>query len=358
VPRARRPVIEDHEEEREVLAKRLVVALLLSSLVTGAAAETRILFNSFFPPQHFLTRDVMRGWAKDVERVTEGRVRVSIPASSAAPPPRLWDAVSSGIVDGAYMFNGHIENRIHLPLVAQLPWSGTGSAERVGVALWRTYKKHMEAADEYKGVQLIGLFAAPGGELYSMTDRPIASIEHLKARKMWALPGTTAQVMQNLGISIVAGPAVRMHEIISAGVVEGFIGIPLIDADGFKSLNYAKSITTFPASITVPTFAMFIRADKWAELSEADRRAVMSVSGEALARRVGAAFDRHNAEVRKRLERDGVPFVDASPEFYAAMRQAGEPLVAAWKEKARSLGFDAEAVLSFYRAQLEQAERK
>lgn len=335
--------------------RRIFIVSLLSLLFYGsAAAETRILFNSFFPPQHFLTKDVMHGWAKEVEQATDGRVKVTIPAKSAAPPPRLWDAVSSGIVDGAYMFNGLVEQKLYLPQVAHLPWISGGSAESVSVALWRTHKKHFEAADEYGDVQLIGLFAAPGGELYNMTDEPILSVDALTGRKMWALPGTPAKVMQNLDVPIVSGPAVRMHEIISAGVVEGFIGIPLIDADGFKSLGYAKSITRFPRRINVPTFSMFIRQDKWQALSEADRRAVMSVSGETLARRIGAAFDAHNEKVEQRLRREGIRFVPAPAEFYEALREAGEPLVADWKKKAAARGVNGDEVLDYYRRQLER----
>lgn len=344
---------------KPVVGLSLLFMLFSSVLFSGTvSAETRILFNSFFPPQHFLTRDVMRGWARDVQRVTEGRVKVTIPASSAAPPPQLWNAVTSGIVDGAYMFNGLLEDRLTLPVMPQLPWATTGSAESTSVALWRTYNEFFRDAgtDEYQGVQLIGLFAAPGGEMYSMTDEPLETVEQLESRRIWALPGTTAKVMQNMGISAVSGPAVRIHETVSTGVVEGFVGIPLIDADGFKALNYARSVTTFPRNITIPTFSMFLSPETWEAISEEDREAIMSVSGETLARRVGKAFDEANAAVRENLRKKGIPFVDGSDALYQTMREAGEPLIADWIEAAGNLGVDGEAAMAYFQEQLEEVD--
>lgn len=66
-------------------AHTLAAAAALAITSTAAQANTRIVANCFFPPQHFTCQDVMKVWGDEVERVTEGRVRVNTPAKSMAP---------------------------------------------------------------------------------------------------------------------------------------------------------------------------------------------------------------------------------------------------------------------------------
>ncbi|WP_431025563.1 TRAP transporter substrate-binding protein DctP [Halomonas sp. H5] len=317
-----------------------------------ADEEVNIFFNSFFPPQHFLTSSAIREWASDVEEVTEGRVTVTIPPRTAAPPQDLWMAVQRGLIDGAYIFNGWADNQITLPLVGQLPWLSSDSSEANSVALWRTYEEYFADTGEYEDVQLIGLFMAPGAELYSMMDTPILALEDLTERKTWALAGTTADLLRAIDAPIVTGPAVQMHEPISIGVVEGFAGVPLIDADAFKAMSYARSVTVLPTKVTAPSFSMFINKDTWERIAERDRRAIEAVSGEALAQAIGRAWDEQQAQARQRALDNGVEFVEAPSAFYEALQAAGDPLVQEWIDEATAKGVDAQAAITFYTQQV------
>ena len=64
--------------------------------------------------------------------------------------------------------------------------------------------------------------------------RSYYAIDDLKSRKMWALPGVTANVIKGTGSAVVAGPAVQMLEIISKGVVDGYTGVPFSSVVQFK----------------------------------------------------------------------------------------------------------------------------
>ncbi len=53
-----------------------------------------------------------------------------------------------------------------------------------------------------------------------------------------------------------------------------------------------KYATLFPGGFYGSAFGFFMNEDKWNKLSKADQDAIMSVSGEALARLAGKAWDK------------------------------------------------------------------
>lgn len=334
--------------------KRFTQTLLAASSLAlclsagpAAAQQTNLVFNSFVPPKHLLKVLILDPWAADVEKATQGRVKITIPPTTAAPPPQVVDATRKGIVDGGYVFNGFVANQFKTVQIGHLPW-GNGPTEAMSVALWRTHEKFFAKADEYKDIQLIGLFLLPAGEIYSLKD-PITSAKDLAGKKVWALPGTAARMMETLKAGVTSGPAVRSHDLISAGTVDAFIGTSVSDNRAFNNLQYAKSITDVPGKLNSPSFSMFFNAKKWASLSAADREAIMKLGGEHLARRF-AAIDKAEVEAwAEAREKHKIQVVKATPAFVAELRAAGKPVEDEWVAEVKKLGVDGEAALKFYR---------
>lgn len=323
-------------------------ALALALGGQGAVAQTtNLVFNSFVPPKHLLKVLILDPWAADVEKATQGRVKITIPPTTAAPPPQVVDATRKGIVDGGYVFNGFVANQFKLVQLGHLPW-GNGPTEAMSLGLWRTHEKFFAKAGEYKDIQLVGLFLLPAGEIYSLKE-PITSAKDLAGKKVWALPGTAARMMEALKAGVTSGPAVRSHDLISAGTVDAFIGTSVSDNRAFNNLQYAKSITDVPGKINSPSFSMFFNAKKWAALSAADREAIMKLGGEHLASRF-AVIDKAEAEALAEAQgKHKIQVVKASPAFVAELKAAGKPLEDEWVADAKKLGVDGEAALRFYR---------
>lgn len=167
-----------------------VFALLFSFASINAKAKTRLLVNCFWAPQHFVCKSILKTWGSWVKEATEGRVTISIPPKSVAPPPKQWASVEKGVVDAAVQFNGLVQNRITGPLVAMNPFIATTDSVAMSSALWETYQKYFP--DEYKGVKLMSMWVITPADLWSQTDTPVNSMADLKSRKIWALPGTRA----------------------------------------------------------------------------------------------------------------------------------------------------------------------
>lgn len=310
-----------------------------------AAPPTTILFNEFAPPPHILNKGVMGPWMKEVEKATHGRVKFQVPSNNLAPPPRQMDIVRSGIADGAYIFNGFLVKKAPLIQVSLLP-GVTRSSRGSAVALWRTYEKFFAKAHEFKGVTLLGFLSVAPGEIYSLTT-PIRAISDLKGRKTWSLPGYTAKSVAAFGAVVVPGPAVHMYEIISKGTVDAYAGVSVSSAKQFNVLRYAKSITVLPNKVQGPTFSMFLSDRIWKKLSAADRKAIRSVSGEALAK-LSQSGDALEARVRAGLDKS-IQVIDASPAFVADTEKAWAPIQANWVAQADKRGVDGKAALAYFK---------
>ena len=157
------------------------VTLLMVATANLAQAETRILLNCFPPSKHAICK-ILGTWGSQVEDVTEGRVRVTIPAKSMAPPPEQLNSVRGGLFDASFMFLAFGANEIAGPLVSMNPFTSGPSSEANSTALWQTYDEFFGDRDEFEGVKLLGLAVNPGANFYSMTDEPIASLDPMNAQ--------------------------------------------------------------------------------------------------------------------------------------------------------------------------------
>lgn len=327
---------------------KMFKAGLLSALMlaTPATADTTIVFNNFLSPNDKLWLDVMKPWIDDIERVTEGRVKFAVPSSSLAPPPEILNSVQQGVADGAFQMVGFLRESHPELQLSLLPMSYFGN-EETSVALWRTWETHFKGRNDLKDVELLGLVTTPPGSFLNMKKEPFQSLADLKGVKMWSLPGLASDTLAATGAVVSPGPAVRMYEVISGGVVDAFCCINFESLEVFNVIQYVGAATEVPGHLFAPAFAVFVRNDVMDSISPEDQARIREVSGEALARR-GSFGDPVEAEARQRAIDKGVPIVPASDAFVAELEQAFEPVRAAWFKAVEPLGIDGAAALAFY----------
>lgn len=333
-------------------------AFALAGLAPAAASAQTIVYNCFFPPQHYTCRVMLRDWSKEIEKATSGRVKFNIPPKTLAAPPDQYDGVVNGVMDAAIQFNQFIANKVTGIQVGQLPFIGTESAESGSIALWRTYEKFFAGKGEYGPVKLLAVYATNGAEFFSMTDQPIRSVADIKSRKMWALPGVTANIIKETGSAVVAGPAVQMLEIISKGVVDGYTGVPFSSVGQFKLTDYTKSVTVFKHKIFTPTFSFFIHAKKWNEIAAADRAAIEALSGEKISRYFGQVQDGFQHKIREGLLKGGLKVVQGDDAALAQLEALGQPMIDDWLKKTAAMGVDGKAAMAYYKSVLEAEDAK
>lgn len=327
-----------------------VATVALSTIGSMAAAETRIIVNCFWPPQHFVCQQVLPGWLDAVEEATEGRVVGNIPPRSVAPPAEQLASVERGIVDAAVQFNGLITNRVVGALTAMQPFTGTRNAMDMTQAAWETNRRFYP--DEFDTVELLAQWVITPGDLYSGTDTPIITVEDFTSRRMWALPGPVANMAVELGAAVVATPAVRANEVISNGVVDSHFGMNGDALRSFQLIPYTESITRLSVPVYSTSFSFFINRDIWAEISPEDQDAIRAISQQEVGMAAAQFWFDASEEVHASFDSLGIESHEADPALEAALVASSEPIIAAWQERASEAGIDGEAALAFYMERL------
>src|SRR6266446_7915828 len=181
--------------------RRFVLAALAGSVLAAAQpalAQTTLTMSSWVSPQHHLTSVVLQGWANEVEKATNGRVKLQMLPKHPSAPPGTFDAVRDGLVDLSYVTASYTPARHILPLMAELPGSGDTSLVN-SVAYSRIYWKHFDKVGEYKGVKLLGVFTHGPGQMF--TKKPVRSIADVQGLKIRTGGGIAEQVAKALGAS-------------------------------------------------------------------------------------------------------------------------------------------------------------
>lgn len=318
--------------------------------VPGAGAQTKLLLSTFFPQSHPLYGQVLQPWAKDLEKATNGALKIDFSPSSLAPPPGQLDLVTKGIADLSIQYAGVVPNRLQLLLMTEVPGAGATTAEAMTVALWRTQQKFFQKADEHKGLKLLALVVFPLQDFYGVKEQPLNSIEALKSAKIAMTPGMHARKWGAVTTGVVAGPAFKYFELVSKGTVDAYAAATAIDVFSFNLAQYTKYSMRFQDLGTAGSFSLILNEGKWKSLTPPLQEAITRLSEEAFARRV-AELDRVSEANLKKLREQGVSFIDAPAKLNADLKKAFAFVTEDWAAEADKRGVDGKAALEFYRAE-------
>ncbi|HET6599113.1 MAG TPA: TRAP transporter substrate-binding protein [Burkholderiaceae bacterium] len=327
----------------------LAAALLLSVGATGASAQTVLTMSSWVPATHSLTRDVLQVWAKNVEKATEGRVTFKMLPKHPSKPPGTIDAVRDDLVDVSFVTASYTPARFALPYLAELPGAGA-TAEINSVAYSRIHWKYLAKAHEWKGVKLLGVFTHGPGQMFT-ANKKITSVADLAGLKIRTGGGISEAAGKLLGASPLVKPAPQSYELLSSGVVDG-VFFPTESIESFKLDKVVKYATFFPGGFYCSAFGFFMNQEKWDKLPKRDQDAIMSVSGEALARLAGRSWDAADRGGLEALKAAGVTITQASPEFVAEVQKLTAPLVQDWIKNANAKGIDGAKVYAAFHEEL------
>jgi len=333
--------------------KRITLALLAGAAAFAASqpgfAQTTLTMSSWVSPQHHLTRYIV-GWAAEVEKATNGRVKFQMLPKHPSAPPGTFDAVRDGLVDVSYVTASYTPARHVVMLMPELPGMGD-SAEVNSVAFSRIYWKHLHKMGEYNGVKLIGVFTHGPGQMF--TKKPIKGIADIQGIKIRTGGGVAEAVANALGTSAFVKPAPESYELLKSGVADG-VFFPLEAIGGFKLDTVIGQATLFQGGMYSSSFGFFMNEGKWQKLPKEDQAVIERLGGEHLARTAGQSWDAADRVGLDLLKKANVPVVNADPAFAAEVRKRSEPIIDDWIKKANAKGVDAAKVLAEFRAELKR----
>ncbi len=334
-----------------------LAAGLLAGIIawTPVQAQTTLTISSWLPPSHIITKDMLMGWAKEVETATQGRVKFRLLPKAVASPPGTFDAVRDGLADVSISVHGYTPGRFPMTKMAEFPFLGD-SAEAISVAYYRTYMKHMAKFDEHKGLVMLSLMTHGPGQIY-MTKQKVASLADLANQKIRVGGGVVVDITKALGAVPLLKPASETFEIMKSGIADG-IFFPKDSVVAFKLVPLINHMTVVPGGLYNVSFGLWMNEAKFKSLPKADQDAIMKVSGEHYARMAGKVWDREDDAGLKAMQADKVIVRNASPELVTEIKAKTESLEKAWYNEAKAKGVDGAAVMAEFRAEIQKLSKK
>lgn len=333
------------------------LASLAAALMAGviawspAQAQTTLTISSWLPPTHIITKDMLMGWAAQVEKETQGRVKFRLLPKAVASPPGTFDAIRDGLADVSISVHGYTPGRFPMTKMAEFPFLGD-SAEAMSVAYWRVYNKHMAKLDEHKGIVMLGLMTHGPGQIY-MTKQPVTKLADLHNQKIRVGGGLVVDITKAIGAVPLLKPASETFEILKSGIADG-IFFPKDSVPAFKLVPLINHMTVVPGGLYNVSFWLGMNEAKWKSLPKADQDAILKVSGENFARMAGKVWDKEDDAGLKAMQADKVIVRNASAELVAEIKAKTEPLEKAWYNEAKAKGIDGAAVMAEFRAEIKK----
>ena len=253
----------------------------------AAAAEYTLTVSSWAPPTHGVNATLWPKLIKMMEDATGGKVTAQI-KYRLGPPPAQMDLVLDGAADLSWIFHGYQAGRFTATKLIELP-GYEGNAEAASVAYWRVHEAHLAAADEHKGVKLIGLMTHGPAHLHSA--RKVTSLDQVAGMKLRVPGGVGGDAGAALGATGIQVPAPKVYETLASNAADGVV-MPFEARKGFKLTEVAQNVYEMPGGLYRGSFALIMNQEAFDGLPEDLRNALdEQVFGEAASRMAGTVWD-------------------------------------------------------------------
>ena len=296
-------------------------------------------YSIFFPAPHENT--VLAGeWAKEIERRTNGRVKIKLlPGGTLTPADKCYDGMVKGISDIGMSVLGYTRGKFPLTEVIDLPLGYKSGAEATRLVN-RYY--HQFKPKELDEVKVLYLHAHGPGILY--TKKAVRKLEDLKGMRIRST-GLSAKVVSALGGVPVAMPVGETYDALQRGMVEGSIG-PMESLEGWKWGELVKYTTESFGSAYSTAFFVAMNKEKWNALPT-DVQAIIERINKEWAEKTGRLWDEIDKSSRAYTLNLGNQILPLSREENQRWANTVQPILDEYVSAMRPKGLPGEDALQF-----------
>jgi len=256
----------------------LMAFLMLFAVIrpfAGAAEAPKVTLKfseSTFPATHRMAM-LMADWCKEVEKRTNGRVKIDFfPGGILAPTTQVYDSVRKGIADLGDTFAGYTKGRFPLIETIDLPYGYKSASQgnHLTNAFFNKFKPK-----EFDDAKIMFFYTAGPQQL--CTKKPVTKLEEMRGLKIRST-GSSAKIVEYLGAAPVGMPMGDAYDALARGVVNGVVG-PLEIMKGWKLAEVLSSVTVYGSAHVNAAF-IFMSKKKWNTIPAADQKIIEQINAE------------------------------------------------------------------------------
>jgi TRAP-type C4-dicarboxylate transport system substrate-binding protein len=326
-----------------LLLASIVIALFLLPLYvcpSGYAQEKVITlkYSNTFPAANKISA-IPDTWCKEVEKRTNGRVKVThFPGATLTPPVQTYDSVVKGIADVGLSFCSYTRGKFPLTEAVDLPLGIKSGLH--GTKMANEYFKKFKPK-EFDEVKVAYLATSPPHILF--TKKPVNNLEEIKGLKIRST-GTSAKVVQALGGAPVGMPMGEAYDALSKGVAEGIV-CPYEPMKGYNLAETVSYCTPYEQVYANVSFVV-INKDKWNAISKADQQIIEKIN-EEWAEKHAKLWDELNVEAKDVFLQKGGKILMLSKEENARWSARLRPILDEYLKDMKAKGLPGDEALKF-----------
>lgn len=279
-----------------------------------------------FSPKHTLQVKVFEPWAKELSRVTNGKVKVTIfPGGALGKTTDHYILAEKGIADISYGLHDYTPGRFPLTSVFELPFMAP-SATKTSVAMWKMFERYPEFRKEYRNVKLLALFCHPAGH-FNTTKKPIERLADFKGMKFRTASPHVTKALKMFDAVPVNMPVTDIYLALEKGVIGGTV----LNWEGnfvFKlagTLKYATEVDFYTMTMMV-----VMNKRKWESLPEDVKRAIDATTGIVMSEKAGRVYDQTRPVMKKLCLEKGMQVIQLPAEEKRKLEALTQPLREEW----------------------------
>jgi len=319
----------------------LICMVLACAWPTPTPAQVKpieLAFATHGTPGGTFTRYFTEVWVKEVEKRTQGRVKITVYWKEAlGKGVDHYDMVRKGVCDVAWGIPGWTPGRFPMTEVMELPFlfNSPISGSRAAWEIYETYLK-----PEYTGVRVLGVFVSDLNHLWS-AKKPIHTLEDLNGTKV-----RVSGLVPTKTIGLIGGTPVFLawpdvYEALQRGTVEGAVAgaSPMI---AFRIYEVGKYGTVL--NFNCPMNFLVMNLDTWNKLPQEIQK-IPELSGPYVSELGGSAYHKETVRGFEDLSRHGVNIYTLPPAEMERWKKAAVPIYDWWVKNLEAKGLPGKKLL-------------
>ncbi len=320
----------------------MVSAAILPEAASAAEKPIELKFAYWMPTKHTLHR-VFEGYAKEVEALTNGRVKITLyPGGALGKPPQQWDMALGGITDLTFFMPGYTAGRFPRSTVFDLPLLLGGTSEINTAIASGVYEQYI--APDYKDAKMMFFFVSEPFTLHTSKKKvtSMADAQGLKIRSSGAVQSAT---VKTLGGSPVTMPITEVYTSLEKGVLDGVV-TAFTAMVSFRVYDVSKY--SINAGLTATPMAVAMNQKKWNSLPP-DIQAILEKLNERYAFECAREYDKDRVKAIDKGKSLGKEIYALSAAEQKKWEQSFAPIYDDWVKDMESKGLPGKEMLDAVR---------
>jgi TRAP-type C4-dicarboxylate transport system substrate-binding protein len=306
------------------MIKPLLASLALGAAALAASAQTTWEAATPFPETSLHTENLAQ-FAKDVERASEGKLKIAIKSDAALKPADTKRAVQNGKLALAEIRLADVQSEWATFGVDSIPMlaAGYGPARKLYQA------QRVPVGKKLAGQGLVMLYSVPSPPPGLFLKKPVSKLVELRGLKWAAYSPATERMAALLGAKPVALPADHVAQAVTLEQLDA----ALVGADGFNADAFEPMQAFVDLQAWLPRNGLLMNLQAFEALDKPTRAAVIKAAIAAEKRGWKASEARHQRFLGLLKDMGMDVITPAEPLRTGLQKTVAEPMLDEWLQR-------------------------